>query len=239
VPRRERALRHIAAQARIRGLTAAKIERLWRELGSYDREDLPRWLERVIPVAQAAQRQSVVATDAYLAEAMGRRPLGLDPDDLIGAAARGGTSPEDEWARPLTVTWGALGAGKLWEDARKFGATDATRLAVTDVQLAMRNAVYSVGQQDKNIFGWERVPNPGACELCLIASTQRYTTDHLMPIHDRCGCGVAPLTSTSDSIINRDLYRDLKADGAMDRITSQRTVSVREHGELGPVLVKT
>lgn len=237
--RRQLALRHIAAQSKLQKLTAAKIERIWRDLGSYDREDLPRWLERAIPVILDAQRQSVVLTDAYIGQAMDRRPLGVNPDDLIGAAVRGGVAPEDELVRPMAATWTALKEGKPWEQAVRAGAVEAARYAVTDVLLASRTTAFAVGQQDKNILGWERVPNPDACELCLIASTQRYTTEHLMPIHERCRCTVSPLSSPTDSIINRDLYRDLKADGAMDRITSQRTVSVREHGELGPVLVKT
>lgn len=230
--RRQLALRHIAAEARVRKLTAAKIERIWLDLGSYDREDLPRWLERVIPVVEAAQRQSVVVTDSYLAQAMDRRPLGIDPTDLPGRNA----APEDEWVRPMTKTWAALGGGKSWEEARRMGGAEAIRLSATDIQLAMRDTAFAIGQRDKNIFGWERVPNADACELCLIASTQRYTTDHLMPIHDRCGCGIAPLTSASDSIINRDLYRDLKDEKA--RRIQSTTVSVRENAELGPVLVK-
>lgn len=242
--RRRLALQHIAAEARVRKLTVTKVERIWRNLGSYNREDLPRWLEQVIPIVLGAQRQSVVLTDAYLAAAMDRKPLGINAENVIGASARKGTLPEDQWARPMVEHWTALKDGKTWDQARRIGEIGAATRAATDVQLAMRQTAFLAGLQDKNIFGWERVPNSTACDLCLIASTQRYTTEHLLPIHDSCGCGILPLTSSTDQIINRELYRDLKADGAMDRVTAQRVgdpdtvVTVAEHGELGPVLTK-
>lgn len=44
------------------------------------------------------------------------------------------------------------------------------------------------------VVGYERVPDGSACALCNIAAGQRYTSGNLMPIHDRCGCGVMPLT---------------------------------------------
>lgn len=44
------------------------------------------------------------------------------------------------------------------------------------------------------IVGYERVPDGNACDLCDLASGQRYTRGDLMPIHDGCGCGVEPLT---------------------------------------------
>lgn len=57
------------------------------------------------------------------------------------------------------------------------------------------------------IVGYERVPDGGACVLCLTAAGQRYHSDDLMPIHDKCGCGVEPLTED-------DLFHPKKGDKA-------------------------
>lgn len=46
---------------------------------------------------------------------------------------------------------------------------------------------------EQAIVGYERVPDGDACKLCNLAAGQRYRKPNLMPIHNRCGCGVRPL----------------------------------------------
>jgi hypothetical protein len=214
---------HIAAERRLRLATAAGVGRVWQALPGYDRANVDEFLSRVLPLVDAAKRQSIALTDAYLARSMDRPAIGVDVEAII-AAMRGGVPPEEVYQRPFVRTWTDLKAGTLWVDAVAAGLAQATSTAEMDVQIAMRDTVHRVGLLDDSIHGWERVPDGGACEFCLIAATQTYNTSDLQPLHNRCGCSVAPITDPG-------IY------GASDRIEGDgTTVAVEQHSELGPVL---
>lgn len=222
---------HIAAQERLRGIVETAVATIWAGLPGYDAENVDEWLSTVIPVVLAGQRQSVALTEAFLARALGRRPIGVDPDRVTGAALRAGATPEVVYQRPFVTVWTALKAGRQWDDAVNAGLARATSTASTDVQLAMRSTLREVGQADDAIVGYQRVPDPGACDFCLLVAGQRYRTDDLMPIHNRCGCGVDVITRETRSGFTGQAANDLNV--TRDGVTAE----VREHGELGPVLV--
>lgn len=69
------------------------------------------------------------------------------------------------------------------------------------------------GSHGHGIVGWRRVTEPGACEFCLLASTQRYHTKDLHPLHEHCRCSVAPVVGLKDPghVLNKDLLQRLKA----------------------------
>ena len=240
---------HIEGQRRLRDLAGRGVTTIWRELPGYDEDDVDRFLARAVPFVLAAQRQSITLTEAFLARELGRRPIGLDPASIMGAPIRNGTPPEQVYRRPFVTVWAKLGNAVPWEEAVNAGLARLVSTAQTDVQLAMRQTLRDVGERDPDIYGYERVPDGAACDLCLIASTQRYHTSELMPIHNHCGCGVDIITDPAvGQTINRERYRDLKDRGAIQKITDQRraartnadetvTAAVAEHGELGPVLV--
>lgn len=134
---------HIEAERRLRLVTTTGVERIWRTLPSYDRKDVPKWLSAVVPLVTAAQRQSVALTEAYLARALERQPLGVDPDAII-RAARNGTPPEVVYERSFIAVWSALADGLLYADAVAQGEARAVTAARTDVQLAMRDTLIAV-----------------------------------------------------------------------------------------------
>ena len=206
---------HILVQQRLRAAIVRATGLTWASLEKYNEADVDEWLRRVVPIVQAGQRQAVAATDAYLARALERQPLGVDAEDII-ANARNGATADEVYRRPFVDVWGGLKEGRPWADAVGLGLDRATSAAAMDMQLAMRGAARDIGVADSGIFGYERVPNGGACEFCLIASTQRYHTEDLMPLHNRCGCSVEPLTSESERVINQDLYKELGSSGAID-----------------------
>jgi hypothetical protein len=221
---------HVTAQARLRELGAGMIANAWRGMPAYHESDLDLWLTTAVPIVLAAQRQAVSLTEAFLARSLGRQPFGVPPAGLIGDALRG-TSPETVYRRPFVTVWTALGAGKELEAAIEEGLTRATAAAATDVQLAMRSTLREVGQVDEAILGYQRVPDAAACDFCRLVAGQRYTTDELMPIHTHCGCGVDVITAANRGDFSGRRENDLNVtDGDL-------TVAVREHGELGPVLV--
>lgn len=223
---------HITAQERLRALVAGAAVSIWKDLPGYDEEHVDEWLTRVLPVIAASQRQSVALTEAFLARTLGRQPLGILADEIIGAAARAGAAPETVYRRPFVTVWTALGNGTQWDAAVNAGLARAKSTAATDVQLAMRGTLAAVGNADPAIVGYQRVPDAAACAFCRLVSGQRYRTDQLMPIHSHCGCGVDVITAENRGGFTGTRENDLT-------VTSSEgvTAEVRNHGELGPVLV--
>lgn len=222
---------HIAAQEQLRAIVAAAAASAWTDLPGYDEANVDEWLTQIIPVVVAAERQSVMLTEAFLAAAAGRRPLGLDPAPFIGPALRGDTPLEDVYRRPFVTVWSQLKAGTDYEAAVNAGLARVTSTVQTDVQLAMRATLVEVGQADRLIVGYRRVPDAGACEFCRLVAGQRYRTDQLLPIHPHCGCSVDVITAMNRGDFTGAPENDLSV--TRDGVTA----AVREHGELGPVLV--
>lgn len=222
---------HITAQQRLRALAARGVAAVWSSLPAHNSENLDEWLTRVLPLIAAAQRQSALITDAYLARAIERPPIGLDLAQVTGASTRNGTPPEDVYKRPFITVWTAIGNGKTVADASAQGLARATATAETDVQLAMRETLRYVGLADTRIVGYQRVPDAGACKFCRTVAGQRYRVEQLMPIHPNCGCGVKVITADQRPAFTGNPENDLN-------ITRDGVHAVvREHGELGPVLL--
>ncbi len=60
-----------------------------------------------------------------------------------------------------------------------------------------------------------------------MASTQRYNSDNLMPLHTFCDCGVAPITGDVDPgrVVNEQLLRQLKESGAAGDLSFEQAAS--------------
>lgn len=220
---------HIAGEERLRRAAGNAVARAWQELPHHDRPNVSEFLARVLPIVSGAQAQSVAITNGYLAMAMDRAPLDLPEDQLTGAAVRNGAAPATVYERPFIELWAALKQGTDWVIAAEAAQARAVSAASTDVQLSMRATADAVGELDTGIYGYERVTDGNACLLCQIASTQRYHRANLMPIHNHCGCSVAPLTEpVGDSGIIRtkqDLYKSDAVYHGINEITSQRSAA--------------
>lgn len=219
---------HIVAQERIRRRTAAAVGSAWRSLSAYDRENVPEFLQLAVPIVAAGQRQSAATTNAFLARATRRSPLALNVAAVTGAGVRAGTPPETVYERPFVTVWTALKAGTEFKDAVNAGRARATGSAAMDVQLTMRATLRDIGERDDMILGFERVPDGDACEFCVLVAGQQYTTQDLMPVHNHCGCGVDVITAENRGDFSGSTDNDL---------SMPSSVSIAEHGELGPLLV--
>jgi hypothetical protein len=142
----ELARAHIITQERLRALVEQGIGTAWDALPGYDEEHVEEFIQRAVPFVLAGQRQAVSLTEAFLSRAVGRQPLGVEHEALIGAAVRAGAPPEQVYRRPFVTVWTALQRGTLWPDAVNAGRARATASAVTDVQLSMRATLRAVAQ---------------------------------------------------------------------------------------------
>lgn len=222
----------------VRRRVEAFVRASWGSLDSWREADIERFVARIVPVVAGGQVQIASLTDGYLAAmssvVLGQtfRPVGV-PKKFITDDVMRGVAATDVYRRTGPTVWTALSRGHTINEAVRQGLTRAVITAGTDLQLAKTHATRYALERNDNVVGFSRVPDGAACELCLLASTQRYHVGDLMPIHDRCSCDVEPLFGEKDpgQIIDPDL---------LDRLNTANEsgidVAVHDHGELGPVL---
>jgi hypothetical protein len=218
-------------------------------LGSYRDNDAAEFLDRVVPVVVAAQAQMGNLTDAYMTAMIGdMMGTAAAPAGVVLDEALRGTPPDEVYHRPFVQTYTALAAGQDYVDAVAQGRNRLLSITETDLQLARTQAARQSMQRGGVRFFRRRLnKTSGTCALCVIASTQRYRVENLMPIHPGCHCKPEPLPGDRDpgQIIDEGLLREAHAAIARDtgqsdaggRAPDYRQIIVtREHGEIGPLL---
>jgi hypothetical protein len=218
----------------------------YKGLGSWRDADIDRFVARVVPTVEAGQVKTAQLTQSYLA-AMAR-VAGFKPPTVpkTDYNALRGVALDEVYRRPAVATYTALSQGQSLTDAIEMGATRVDQLVAMDMQMANVRSAFDFVSSDDNIVGWQRVLSPGEnCALCAIASTQRYTTQDLMPIHDRCGCDVSPIYGSRDpgQVINTErldeiqgLLQEQGIEYERGGFKTDRSIRVDMHGEYGPVL---
>ena len=243
----------VAYQQRLRQVSLAAetaTVTAWDSLGEWRDPQVPEFTAQAATVDAAARGLIVSTTDAYLAEfvaaATDSAPTlhGLDPDRYTR-----GVPDADVWGRPFVHAWTKVSEGASWSEAVRFGRQMAAQIAATNVQVAARGAARDWMEGEPRVVGYRRVLGGGkSCDLCIVASTQRYHRSDLMPIHHSCRCAVEPIVGTGDpsQVVGRQTLEFVKAnaDGytraALRRsgrdIADLPQVKVVDHGELGPLL---
>lgn len=208
---------HILAQERLRTLLSTAVGTAWSNLPGYDRHNVDEFLAAAVPLVVAGQRRAAALTEVYVATHLGRTPRGVPA--RVGADLRNGVPPEEVYRRPFVQVWSALKAGTGFLDAVSGAQARAQASVEMDVQLASR-AMFQDAQDAYDIeFGYQRVADGGACAFCLEVDGAYVKSADAMPLHNRCGCSLEPLTAPHPRA-------KFLPSG----------VAVHEHGELGPVL---
>lgn len=241
--------RYTSVTVALRQRLVALAAQLFGSRGAYRDEDADAFVEQILPTVLGAQQQMGSLTDAYLSA--------LTADMFGGtAAARGvqipeairGVPPEEVYRRPYVTVWTALSQGKSMSEAVRQGQNRLTSITGTDLQLARTEATRQVLSGDSRVQFYRRVLRGSYnCAMCVIASTQRYRKDRLMPIHPGCDCGTRPLPAGRDpgQVIEPDLLEAAhdavaKGTGKTDRggrLPDYRDIIIdRQHGELGPLM---
>lgn len=239
---------------------------LFLQLGSWRDEDYERYLELLGPQLagiklQAANLQAAYYQQVAAANNESFTPVAARPQDLTDDVLRNGAATDEVYRRPFVESWTALATGELVRTAVERGASRASSIAETDVQLASRQAGLNQRRANGNIVGYRRVLTGSEnCALCAIASTQRYTRGQLKPIHPGCDCGEEPIYGDFDpgqvidpellDSVQEALWQQLGVDdpgarnAGLNKLTADgRPISdfteiivTREHGEYGPTL---
>ena len=228
--------------------------RYWAGMGSWRDTDLPRLLDAVTPLVVSGQQRIADLTDAYLSRVVaqeGFTPRGR-PLVAVTETLRGVTD-ESLYARPFATMHDTLSKGGTVTQAIASGKDRLRSIVETNLQLAKTHAGRRA-MQAGGIRMTERVlTGRENCALCVIASTQRYWARDLQPIHPGCDCNQRPYVGDpSVHVIHPDRLNAIHTAienkfGSSDRgarlIDGKNSISdyldlisVREHGELGPIL---
>lgn len=234
--------------------TAGSVaRRAFVELGSWRDEDVDRYLKLIETPLAGAKKQAANLQLAYYREAAkqaGERFVApkVTTADLSTSALRNGVDTRTVYTRPFVDLRTALSKGKTMTDSIEAGAIRAESLATTEIELARRGAGFSARAGNNNIVGYLRVLSGlENCALCYVASTQRYHSNDLLPIHPGCDCGEEPIYGDSDpgQVIDEQLldstHQAIDArfgtfDYGARAVDYRKAIVVHEHGELGPVL---
>jgi hypothetical protein len=244
------------AYHRLTGITTNTAGQLasdaFNNLGSWRTEDIPRFIETVLPGMDNAKRTMANYTAGYYGkiaadERQAFKPVSVPQSQLVTQALRNGTTAEMIWERPFKEMWTELSKGKDFSTALQAGARRAEWTARTEIELAKRQAGLSVRDGNTNIVGYLRTLSGSEnCGLCYLASTQRYRRGDLLPIHPGCDCGETPiygntdvgqvideqtLSATHEAVVER--FGKFDASG---REIDYRKITIVNHTELGPYL---
>lgn len=250
--------RYQVVYGRLRLATISQARTLWRRFGGPSDANVDAFLAAVVPLiegAQVATARLVAGSFALIARLeTGTAVAAAIPPAALAIETLRGVPAAEVYTRPVISMRKALSDGFDFGQAMRLAEDRVEQLASTDVVMAERAAADKVVRADSRIVGYRRVLTGRSCALCATASTQRYRTSKIMPIHARCDCGVAPIIGSADpgQIINRQLVRDLKAAAKQTNSPDyykNRHITVDEngeihfpetkvhtHGELGPVL---
>lgn len=205
---------------------------VWRDVGGPGDDNLDAWLRLILPIMNGAEVNIGQLVAAYLDQlstdwGITTTPI-VTPEQVTGAALRNGTPPAEVYTRPVIDVRRELARDRRIDRAREAARQRAIVLADTDAALAHRFAAASAFET-LGFTRYRRVPTGRSCDLCRTAAEQLYNVAQLLPIHPHCDCRVIPVYSEV-RVPQRDLPTSPPPTAPADPV-------VREHGELGPVLV--
>lgn len=257
VTRLDRAYDQSVHRVRTQLLRLAKSH--WNGLDSWRDADFERLLKVLVPRLEAGQQEIANLTDAYI------RRLAIDEfgkirNGLPVAATTWelrGVPSETVYHRPFATTYAALASGKAVSAAVAEGRERLIDVVSSGAQLAKTHSARGAMSRSGFTKFQRTLTGRENCAMCVLASTQRYHKEDLLPMHPGCDCGVKPFESDMDvQIINADLLEETHStinsklgldpddrDARFLGIGKEQGISeytelivTREHGEMGPML---
>lgn len=236
-------------------VTATLIQMLW---ALWARVDARGWWDDQLVQSNAQRSATLVMSALKRARTNQRsvltsvlRDLNALPKSLPSSSTdyvRLGVDPVEVYTRPAKQYQYAFSQGKSFDESRQVAHTRVTSLASTDVVKAQMLESRDVFKASPKVIGSRRIIHPElakdhlSCGLCVVAATRFYKVDELQPIHDRCNCGVLPITASDDpglKLNDADLKAMYKAAGSTSAADLLNTrISIHQNGELGPILTR-
>jgi len=223
---------------------------LWSGFDRWDDVDAVTGMAaRSASLVESANLRSRVITRTFQTAVL--KELGAGKAELatiVNSYPRANTTPTEVYSRPVQQYIWARRNGLAPSEATKAFEQRLTDVATQDVKLADRDEAQRVLGADPLVDRWRRVPHPelsksGTCGLCWVAAQRVYTVGTLMAMHGpSCNCTIMGISKGDDPGLRindadlKMLYAAAGSNQAADLLNTRITVT--EHGELGPVLVK-
>ena len=223
---------------------------LWSGFDRWDDTDAVTGMAaRSATLVDAATLKARLLTRSYMTTTLRELdalPASFPP--VVNNYPRANTDGTTVYQRPVDqFIWRRRNGGTLIESQEAFEER-LREIAETDMRPAERDEANLLMENAPDVIGYRRIIHPelsksGTCGLCIVASAQVYHTADLMPLHGRtCHCDTMPITADSDPglrLNDDDLKTIYAAAGSTAAEDLQNTrITINEHGELGPVLVK-
>lgn len=214
----------------------------------YDNDMVDAWSARSVVLTDQAQADARRLARSYAQAMLRNIDSSISADRLPPMRdlyPRSGSTALEVYRRPAEQYRYGLSQGLERTAAYDLAAERIKALAATDVMLADRDETANVYSASQKVTGRRRIIHPersrsGVCGLCVVAADRLYYVDELMPIHEDCKCTEAPVTAEFDpglSLNRKDLEALYEAAGSTAAADLARLrVTVKEHGELGPIL---
>lgn len=222
----------------------------WGGFNKWDDVDIVAgWAARSATLVDSANLNSRLLTRSFQTSVLRQMGAGRQPlPSMVNAYPRSNVAASEVYRRPVEqFIWARRNGLDLLGSDEAFKNRLVT-LATQDVKLADRDEAQRIFDADPEVTHWRRVIHPelsasGTCGLCIVASQRVYGTGDLMPMHGpSCNCTPMGITKSNDPglrINDDDLKTIYAAAGSTAAEDLQNTrISIDEHGELGPVLVK-
>ncbi|WP_213816235.1 hypothetical protein [Glaciihabitans sp. dw_435] len=241
-------------QAQQRDAIIVKLLKLL--LGLWDGFD--RWDDPETILGMAARSATLVDSSTMSSRLLTRsfqtavlRELGAAKQALpavLNSYPRANVTATEVYSRPATQFVFARRSGLTFDESMDAFTKRMTEVATQDVKLADREESLRIFQADPLVNRWRRVIHPelsksGTCGLCVVAAQRVYTTDDLMQMHGpSCNCTTMGIVAGDDPgyrLNDADLKKIYATAGSTAAADLQNVrISIEEHGELGPVLIK-
>ena len=184
---------------------------VFENLSSVNRADIAAFIAEASPYAEAGASAGADMAAAYLSQLTGSV---ISPTDL--------TMPTVKYNDPFLRTWHQLSEGYEYAEARQSGSSVAEMIG----RDATRDgASQRMNQPGTKVRGWRRVISAKACEWCRVVGTQMYRTQKSATFgHHGCKCEIVAVPYGADpgKAINDARLRELKASGAVERVSAAR-----------------
>lgn len=250
--------------ALVRQRVLAILRASWLGLGEYHDAQVEPWVVRAASILEAGQTQTAALTDGYLATMESvvltpASPVGV-PAQVVSTEALRGVSTTELLGRPAKELYTRLAEAKPFPEALQSSTRRLASIADTNLQLAKTHTTSHVLGTKRHVVGYRRsLKGSQSCALCIVASTQRYRKQQLMPIHPGCDCGVIPIYAKADpgQVINPERLQGLDdkmsdrfgafsegaravpgvtLEGSSDPLLYRNVLVTHDHREIGPVL---
>ena len=234
---------------RLRSRTGSALQALWLGMPEYRDAQVDRFVQLALPIQVAAQREVRSLTAGYHsavgAELGDRVPMALISEAAVTAPR--GVAPAEVYRRPAVQVYTELSRGSSLTAAVTAGATRLQSLSSTDLQLVKADQSRESMTAGGYTFFRRTLTGLENCDLCTIASTQRYRVINRAAIHGGCDCSFVQVTAGFDpgQVLDPELLQRTQGHGKqlaalVDEgapvADFQKLVVTREHGEYGATL---